>query len=133
MPYTFFLPDVILAVQVQQMWSFAHNVNLLAAGGSIPFEGYSGMYKIELFTLTQKKNVVIKICFPRYLGSGIYSGHHGALNAIMSDVPVIAIMKYSSIYLPMENFIYIIPCFVFQLGYQINCCPSTKNTRYSSQ
>lgn len=30
------------AVQVQQMWSFAHNVNLLAAGGSIPFEGYSG-------------------------------------------------------------------------------------------
>lgn len=44
------------------MWSFAHNVNLLAAGGSIPFEGYSG--------------------------SGIFSGRHGALNAIMSDVPV---------------------------------------------
>lgn len=44
------------------MWSFAHNVNLLAAGGSIPFEGYSG--------------------------SGIFSGRHGALNAIISDVPV---------------------------------------------
>lgn len=44
------------------MWSFAHNVNLLAAGGSIPFEGYSG--------------------------SGIFSGHHGALNAVMSNVSV---------------------------------------------
>lgn len=44
------------------MWSYAHNVNLLAAGGSIPSEGYSG--------------------------SGIYSGRNGALNAIMSDVSV---------------------------------------------
>lgn len=44
------------------MWAYAHNVNLLAAGGSIPFEGYSG--------------------------SGIYSGRNGALNAIMTDIPV---------------------------------------------
>lgn len=43
------------------------------------------------------------MCFSCYLGSGIYSGHHGALNAIMSDVPVI---KYLSKFLPTENFIY---------------------------
>lgn len=47
---------------MHQAWAFAHNVNLLAAGGSLPNKGYSG--------------------------SGIYSGHHGALTSLISDVPV---------------------------------------------
>lgn len=47
---------------MQQSWSYAHNVNLLAAGISSPDLGYSG--------------------------SGIYSGHNGALNAVISDTPL---------------------------------------------
>lgn len=47
---------------MQQSWAYAHNVNLLAAGISIPEDGYSG--------------------------SGIYSGHNGALNVVISDSPL---------------------------------------------
>lgn len=50
------------AVQYQQYWAHAHNVNLIAAGGSSPEDGYTG--------------------------TGIYSGHHGALNATVSGVPI---------------------------------------------
>lgn len=51
-----------IGVQYQQYWAYANNVNLLAAGGNTPYEGYSG--------------------------SGIYSGHHGALNVTVSSEPV---------------------------------------------
>lgn len=51
-----------IGLQVQQSWAYAHNVNLLAAGISAPEDGYSG--------------------------SGIYSGHSGALNAVISDIPL---------------------------------------------
>lgn len=47
---------------MQQSWAYAHNVNLLAAGISTPEDGYSG--------------------------SGIYSGHSGALSAVISDTPL---------------------------------------------
>lgn len=53
---------VEIGLQVQQSWAYAHNVNLLAAGYSDPGDGYSG--------------------------SGIYSGHNGALNAVISDTPL---------------------------------------------
>lgn len=62
--------NFLSAVQVQQGWSFSHNVNLLAAGGNRAAVGSSG--------------------------TGIYAGRQGAMKAIMTDVAE-SIMLVSSI------------------------------------
>lgn len=55
-----FVRSILVGVQVQQGWAYAHNVNLLAAGANGASQGSSG--------------------------SGIYAGRQGALRSLMTDV-----------------------------------------------
>lgn len=68
----------ILAVQYQQSWAYANNVNLLAANINLPDE--------------------------RCSGSGIYSGRSGALQVVVSETPATTILVAKvPIHLPDEE------------------------------
>lgn len=64
---SFLILEKFLAVQIQEAWAAANNVNLLAADVSYPVSGATG--------------------------SGIYAGRFGALNSFISETQEIKILK----------------------------------------
>ena len=71
----------LTAVQIQQNWAYANNVNLLAAGANNPSVGNTG--------------------------SGIYAGNQGAVTALMSSKnQTLVLMQYKSTSFNIFNYLH---------------------------